>query len=150
MIYIGALFIVGGMLFAAGITDLRSRTVSRGFLLALAVPCIMGLASRGVGGLTDAAGGFGIGLCAIGLSVMSREQIGRGDGIVIAWVGLLLGFQGCLVVVCVASLIMAFASIVILLLRRGNRSTRLAFLPALFAGYLIYLGGGLFGGIVFV
>lgn len=150
MIYIGALIIVGGMLFAAGIMDLKSKTVSRKFLLALALLCTTGLMLQEGPGLMDAAGGFGIGLCAIGLSVMSHGQIGRGDGIVIAWVGLLLGFYGCLVVVCLASFIMAFASVVVLILRRGNRYTRLAFLPALFTGYLIYLSRGLFGGIAFV
>lgn len=150
MVYMGALIVVGGMLFAAGITDLRSRTVSRRFLLVLAILCTVGLMSRGRGGLPDALGGFGIGMCAVGLSVMSRGQIGRGDGIVIAWVGLLLGFHGCLVVVCLASLIMAFASVIVLILKKGSRYTRLAFLPALFTGYLIYLSRGLFGGIAFV
>lgn len=150
MIYMGALIVVGGMLFAAGITDLRSRTVSRRFLLALALFCTIGVIFQGGCRLPDSVGGFGIGLCVIGLSVISRGQIGRGDGIVIALVGLLLGFYGCLVVVCLASLIMALASIVVLVLKKGSRYTRLAFLPALFTGYLIYLGRGLLGGIAFV
>lgn len=150
MMYIGALAIVGIMLFAAGITDLKRKAVSRGFLLALALVCVSGLLFREGPGLTDSAGGFGIGLCATGLSLISRGQIGRGDGIVIAWVGLLLGFRGCLAMVCFASFIMAFASVVVLILKKGGRHTRLAFLPALFTGYLIYLGQGLFGGIAFV
>lgn len=150
MVYIGALIIVGIMLFAAGITDLKSKAVSRRFLLALTLVCTSGLLLRGGPGLTDAAGGFGIGLCVTGLSVISCGQIGRGDGIVIASVGLLLGFRGCLAMVCFASFIMALASVVVLALKKGGRHTRLAFLPALFTGYLIYLGQGLFGGIAFV
>ena len=74
--------------------------------------------------------------------MISREQIGRGDGIVIAVIGLVLGFRRCLAVVSVASLVMCAAAIVVLLFKKGNRRTQLAFLPALFVGYVLCGAGG--------
>ena len=90
----------------------------------------------------DAAGGLAIGLCAIGISMASREQIGRGDGIVIAAVGFVLGVRKCLAVVSTASILMCAAAIIVLIMKKGNRRTRLAFLPALFAGYVVCGMGG--------
>ena len=65
-----------------------------------------------------------------------------GDGIVIAVIGLVLGFRRCLAVVSVASLEMCAAAIVVLLFKKGNRRTQLAFLPALFVGYVLCGAGG--------
>ncbi len=131
----------GLLLFVAGIMDLKSRTVSRGIIVALFVVCLAGVPVKvlisQIFGLWDIAGGALIGLCAVGLSMMGGEQIGRGDGFVIVAIGLILGFRKCLFAVCVASIIMTLVSVIILLLRKGNRNTRLPFLPALFAGYVM-------------
>ncbi len=51
--------------------------------------------------------------------------------------GLALGFTRCLYVVCIASIIMTVVSVFILVLRKGNRTTRVPFIPALFAGYMV-------------
>ena len=47
---------------------------------------------------------------------------------------------GLTIVVCIASLLMSLVAISILLFRRGNRQTRLPFLPAVFAGYVFCAG----------
>ena len=93
-------------------------------------------------GIMDAAGGLAIGLCTIGVSIASREQIGRGDGMVIAMLGFVMGVRKCLAVVGMASVLMCMAAIVVLVMKKGNRRTRLAFLPALFAGYVLCIVGG--------
>lgn len=144
IIYVGILIAVGLLLLIAGIIDLRNKKISHSFILVLAILCFAGIPFQEGYGLLEAAGGFGIGLCAIGLSMVSREQIGRGDGIVIALIGVLLGFHRCLIIVCLASFIMALVSIVVLMLKKGNRHTRLAFIPALFAGYLVYFSQNIF------
>ena len=109
--YIIIAVVIGVLLFVAGVMDLKSKTISRGLILALAVAGLVGalinvFMNKGFG-IWEAVGGVLIGLCAIGLSMISREQIGRGDGLVI------------------------------LILRTGNRNTRLPFIPALFAGYVM-------------
>lgn len=131
----------GILLFAAGIMDLKSKTISRGIILALLIVCLAGAFVKVYinreFGLWEFGGGVLIGLCAIGLSMVSGGQIGRGDGFVIAAIGLIAGFRKCLFAVCMASIIMTFVSVIILMLRKGNRHTRLPFIPALFAGYVM-------------
>ncbi len=133
--------VVGVLLLIAGITDIRKRQISRRLLMLLTLVCIVAVLVRGSFAVM-AAGGMAIGLCVIGISMISREQIGRGDGIVIAVIGLVLGFRRCLAVVSVASLVMCAAAIVVLLFKKGNRRTQLAFLPALFVGYVLCGAGG--------
>ncbi|MFG6320520.1 MAG: prepilin peptidase [Lachnospiraceae bacterium] len=134
--------VVGVLLLIAGITDIRKRQISRRLLMLLTLVCIVAVLVRGSFAVMDAAGGMAIGLCVIGISMISREQIGMGDGIVIAVIGLVLGFRRCLAVVSVASLVMCAAAIVVLLFKKGNRRTQLAFLPALFVGYVLCGAGG--------
>ena len=114
IIYILALILVGIILMAAGIIDLIKKEIGMGFIISLAVICIIGLIFKGNNNLFNTLGGLCIGLCAVGISMASREQIGRGDGMVICAVGALIGFRGCLTMVCFASLIMAAVSIIIL------------------------------------
>lgn len=142
MIYRVLIVTVGVLLLAAGITDIRKRQISRRLLMLLMLVCIAAVLFRGSFAIMDAAGGIAIGFCVIGISMISREQIGRGDGIVIAMIGLVLGFRRCLAAVSVASLLMSAAAIVVLLFKKGNRRTQLAFFPALFVGYVLCGVGG--------
>ncbi len=128
---------IGLALFAAGIVDIRRRQIGRVQLLILLLLCCAVIPFKKEFGARDAVGGMAIGLCAIGVSVATREQIGKGDGIVIAAVGIALGVRKCLLAVFAASFLMCIAAIVVLLFRKGGRQTRLPFLPAIFAGYLL-------------
>lgn len=134
--FFGMTVIIGLLLFVAAVMDLKSRSISRGLIFALMLVSFAGIFVRADFGIWNAAGGALIGLCAVGLSMISKEQIGRGDGLVIAALGLVLGFRECLAAVCLASVIMALVSVVILMLKKGNRNTRLPFIPALFVGYV--------------
>lgn len=128
---------IGILLLAAGITDIRKRQISRRWLILLLLVCCAVIPLKEGGGVVDAVGGLAIGLCAIGVSVATREQIGKGDGIVIAAVGIALGTRRCLLVVFTASFMMAIAAIFVLIFRKGGRQTRLPFLPAIFVGYVL-------------
>lgn len=128
---------IGMLLFTAGIVDIRKRQISRGQILLLLLVCCALVPLKKESGIIDAAGGLAIGLCAVGVSVATREQIGMGDGIVIAAVGIAFGARKCLLIVCTASFMMCAAAILVLLFRKGGRQTRLPFLPAVFAGYLL-------------
>ncbi len=142
IIYHVLIVAVGILLFIAAITDIRKKQINRNFLLLLTLVCLAAVMVRGKLEIMDAAGGVTIGLCVIGISMISREQIGRGDGIVIAIIGLALGFRRCLAVVSAASLLMCAAAIMMLVFKKGNRHTQLAFLPALFVGYVLCGAGG--------
>lgn len=128
---------IGILLLAAGITDMRKRQISRIRLITLLLVCCAVIPLKEESGVVDAVGGLAIGLCAIGVSIATREQIGKGDGIVIAAVGIALGARRCLLVVFTASFMMSILAIFVLIFRKGGRQTRLPFLPAIFAGYVL-------------
>ena len=132
----GITVIIGLLLFVAAVIDLKSRQISRGFIVVLIIVSFTSIFVKDDYGIWNSVGGALIGICAVGLSMISKEQIGRGDGLVIAALGIALGFRECLATVCLASVIMALVSVVVLLLKKGNRKTRLPFIPALFVGYV--------------
>lgn len=128
---------IGLLLLATGIVDIRTRQIGIKQLLLLLLVCCAVIPFKEDFNLLDTAGGASIGLCAVGVSVATREQIGKGDGIVIAAMGIALGARECLCMVFAASFVMCMAAIVVLLMKKGSRQTRLPFLPALFVGYLL-------------
>lgn len=136
-IYKVFMFLIGTLLFVAGIVDIRKRQISRKQILLLLLVCCASLPLKKDFNGLDAMGGLAVGLCAVGVSAATREQIGRGDGIVIAAVGLALGARKCLWLVFMASFIMCAAAVFVLLLKKGGRQTKLPFLPAIFAGYVL-------------
>lgn len=133
------MIIIGIMLFIAGIMDIRSMKISRKYILVLIMVCIVSALTRERIDIFGVVGGILIGLCIMGISMISDGHIGRGDGLVIGALGIALGFRGCLIAVCIASLIMCIVSVVILILKRGNKNTKLPYVPALFVGYLAYM-----------
>ena len=132
----GIAVVIGLLLLVAAVMDLKSKSISRGFLFILMLVSVASIFVRADFDIWNVVGGALIGLCAVGVSMISGEQIGRGDGLVIIALGIVLGFRECLASVCLASLIMALISVVILILKKGNRKTKLPFIPALFVGYV--------------
>lgn len=138
MIYKILVIAIGILLLAAGIADIKRKQISRGMIAVLILVCLAAVPFKIDYSIYDALGGLSIGLCAIGVSVVSREQIGRGDGMVIAAIGIILGTYSCMAVVCAASFLMCVVSIAVLILRKGTKQTRLPFLPAIFVSYSIH------------
>lgn len=128
---------IGLLLFAAGVIDIKNKQISRRMLVALFLACCAILPFRRYFHILDTLGGLAIGLSIIGLSIISKEQIGRGDGMVIAAVGIAFGARRCFLVLSTASFVMCMIAVGVLLLKKGARQTRLAFLPAVFVGYLL-------------
>ena len=135
--FLAIAIIMGVLLLAAAVFDLKSKSVGLRVIAALMFTGFAGAFARENFGVAEALGGLLIGMCAVGISMISKGQIGRGDGLVIMAMGIMLGFRECLGVVCTASVIMAIVSVIVLIWRKGNRDTRLPFIPALFAGYAI-------------
>ena len=135
--FVGMSIIIGLLLFVAAIMDLRCKSISRRLFLVLLFASIVSIFTKTDFEIWNVVGGALMGLCVVGLSMISREQIGKGDGLVITTLGIALGFRDCLAAVCLASMLMALASVLILMLKKGNRNTKLPFLPALFVGYVI-------------
>lgn len=129
--------IVGMLLLIMSIQDIRKCEISNRWIVILAVVC-------GVGGFclrelswVEILSGCSIGLCLLGVSILTQEQIGAGDGLVMAGLGLLMGVIKTLTILSVASLIMALVSIILIITRRGTRKMKLPFLPAISVGYVL-------------
>jgi leader peptidase (prepilin peptidase)/N-methyltransferase len=133
------MILIGIMLFVAGIVDIRKLSISRRYIVLLGAACIAALLTQKSPSLITALSGTLIGMCALGISLIAGEQLGRGDGFVLVAIGLVLGFRGSLVVVSIASIIMCIIAIVMLAFKKGNKKTKLPFIPAIFAGYSIFL-----------
>ena len=82
----------------------------------------------------------GIGLF---LAYVTREQIGYGDGWVIAFIGWLLGIKAVLIYVFLALTAVTAFSIGLLVLQKAKRKTRIPFIPfLLLTGCISTIGGG--------
>ena len=141
-IFIGVLLVVGS------ICDVKSYSLPVWFL-------IVGLLGGIAGGLYqllatdgtrwDLLWGILPGCLSIGLSCVTREQIGYGDGILLLAVGGCLGAEQTLKV-WMAGLLVSFAvSVILLSTHKADRNTRIPFVPCLLVGYFI-IGGGMLCG----
>lgn len=128
--------LIGVILFIAAIIDIKSKKVNIGLVIVLGLFCVFSVILNKNVNIWEISGGIAIGLSMIGLSLITNNQIGKGDGMVIAMLGIALGFRDCLMVMSLASVIMAFLSIVLLIVKKANKKTRLPFIPALFISFV--------------
>lgn len=131
--------IVGILLLVMSIQDIKKREISNRYIVILAMVCICGgLFFEQLSGM-DVLSGCSIGLCLVGISVLTQEQIGIGDGLVVGALGLLMGGIKTITLLSIASLLMAALSIILIMFRRGTRKMKLPFLPAISVGYVLCL-----------
>lgn len=134
MIY---LYVIQGIILAAaGIEDVRKKEIHILYILGMFVVAIISIVINPERNLFSIFGGLSIGLCMIGLSVITEEQIGRGDGLAVSALGLMLGARTGLTMLCMASLFQAVVSVGLLISKKGNKKTKLPFVPAICAGYI--------------
>lgn len=138
--------VTGIILFAASLKDIASKSISKRMIFIMLTVDIVSAAALSI--CTDAGitwwgilGGICIGLCAIGASMITGGHIGLGDGYVIMAIGILTGFTDCLVIVSIASFIMAVGACILIAIKKGSRNTKIAFIPALFVAYLVVIIG---------
>ena len=80
----------------------------------------------------------------VALSLISEGKIGLGDGLLMTVTGLFLGGRQNAFLIMTAMLLSALFSIGYLLSKKGNRKTRFAFVPFMFASFLIRMTAGRF------
>lgn len=93
--------------------------------------------------LPDRLAGAAVGAGVMLLSYITGGKIGMGDGIVLCITGLGLGFWGNMELFCLALMLAAALSIILLILRKANRKKSIPFIPFMLAGYMILLFAGL-------
>lgn len=81
-------------------------------------------------------GGILIGIILLGISYITRQKIGTGDGFLIMILGAYLGFEGIGVVLLYALTLSAIWSGLLLMIKKVNRHYTIAFIPFIFVGYI--------------
>ncbi|MEF2575272.1 MAG: prepilin peptidase [Eisenbergiella sp.] len=73
----------------------------------------------------------------LALNLLTREKVGKGDGIMLLVLGLLLGWRLCLAVLCTACLLTGILAGVGTMAGRLHRGSRLPFAPFLLAAVIL-------------
>ena len=118
--------------------DIRKREIS------IPVTLLFGLAGvvysvRTGRTMTDYLIPLGIGILILGGSVLTRGQVGMGDGWMLLALGCMLRMECYIQMACIGMLLAAAYSGVLMLAFRKNRKTEIPLVPFLLLGY----GGGM-------
>lgn len=93
-------------------------------------------------------GGIGLGLLFVLVSVISREQLGMGDAILLLDCGIFLGFWQLLALIWVASLLAGMTGFVFMFWLKKSKNYRIPFAPYILLGYLVVFAMQQYGGFV--
>ena len=92
-----------GMLGYFSIEDIRRKSVHTAPLIVTAIAGVFLHLYGGRLSIWDLLGGLGIGVVMYGISVASRERVGKGDALVLGVTGIFLGFWNNLLLLWIAS-----------------------------------------------
>lgn len=88
------------------------------------------------------AGGMALGAVFFLGSLLTKEAVGKGDGLLVCAIGAWLGFSQSLRLLFFASILSAAAALFLLLAAKKKRTQRIPFVPFLLGAYLIMLAAG--------
>ena len=133
-----AVILLAGLFVSAWI-DLKQKSVYLPLLAGvgmLGIICHIFLQEKSVWNLLL---GMLIGCALLLVGFLSGEKIGYGDGSVFAMTGVFLGFWENLLLLILASVLSGVAVIVLLFTGRKGKKDQIAFVPFIFAGYVLML-----------
>ena len=115
--------------------DIRKREIS------IPVTLLFGLAGvvysvRTGRTMTDYLIPLGIGILILGGSVLTRGQVGMGDGWLLMALGCMMRMESYIQMACIGMLLAAACSGVLLLVFRKSRKTEIPLVPFLLLGYV--------------
>lgn len=80
------------------------------------------------------------GLVLIIMAFLLKEKIGYGDGLVMMITGMTMGFYKAVNILCIAFLLSAVCSVILLSIKKADRNTKLPFIPFITAAEVIAFG----------
>lgn len=86
--------------------------------------------------ISSLIGGILVGFILLGISYITRQKIGIGDGLIVILLGANLGFEGVVFVLLYALTLSAIWAAVLLIIKKVNRYHTIAFIPFIFIGYI--------------
>ncbi|MBQ3796408.1 MAG: prepilin peptidase [Butyrivibrio sp.] len=125
------------LMFVAATEDLFTKEISLLLPASCGAVSIVYVASqiiRGEGGILEAIASLIPGLIFVFLAFATRESIGYGDGLMMLGFSPVLGFEKTCFCIVVALTLSSILSLFILVLGKGNRNTRISFVPMLAIG----------------
>ncbi len=131
--------VLGAFLGWFSVVDCIKKHVSVWGTVLCAVTGVIMRVSMGNFVFADIFGGMAVGGCMIFVSLLSRQAIGMGDGMVLLAEGIYLGFWDNLMVLFWGMMFSGICSAFLLILKKVKRKTEIPFLPFLFAGYLVVI-----------
>lgn len=127
--------------FILGRADRKTQEIPIGGIIPFGLFCVVGAMLQmqsGTGTFWDIFLGAAVGLSVLLCSILGKEQIGTGDGILLLLLGIFCG-RKVLWVLWLASLTGSAKAIYLLITKKGSKKTRFAFVPALGVGYAVSL-----------
>lgn len=89
--------------------------------------------------ILQTAGGFLVGVILYLLSIISKQAIGSGDGMVLAVTGIVLGFMGNIILLFSSLLAAGLYSGLMLALKKIKKKSSIPFIPFMLVGYDVLL-----------
>ena len=137
-------WIMGIFLIIGSVEDIRKKEISGiylgiFFLSGLAVRSIELIFGNGISPVVSWIAGCAAGAVLAGAAKLTREAIGYGDALTAAVLGVWLGFPALIEILFLALLLSAVYSAWLIFVKSTGRKYKIAFLPFLAAGYLIWL-----------
>lgn len=118
------------------VVDFKKKQVSNVFLLIVSGIVIINYVIFRPITMVSLVGGILIGTVLLGISYITRQKIGVGDGLLIMILGAYLGFEGIGVVLLYALTLSAIWSGLLMIIKKVNRNYTIAFIPFIFVGYV--------------
>lgn len=138
--------IVGVYLALAGFMDWKTQIISWKFSLFFMGIGILAWTFSQAFSWIILAGGILVGICLLGISKVTREALGYGDGIAVAVTGSYLGLWENVELLLGGLFFAAIVSAILLVTRKAGRKTRLPFVPFLFLAHMVLTWIGWRGG----
>ena len=122
-----------------GLLDLRSRKICLPPVFAFFLVGIVISIVQGKEDFILSLAGASLGGIVLLLAFFTKEKIGFGDGFVLLATGVLLGIRLNILMLLLGLFLASLKGIWMLIARRGNRNTKLAFIPFLIPGLTLSL-----------
>lgn len=136
-------FIVGVMMtLLLGIStwlDIKRREVSGKVLICFTIIGIISYVVKCPFSILSMAGGILIGAFVMGVSKLTKGNIGMGDGLLLCVTGVYLGFYRNLELFLTALCAAAIWGMILIVLKKAGRKTELPFVPFMLMAYIIML-----------
>lgn len=128
--------ILGGVLFACAIIDIKSKKISLVVLGITFVWVLIVLPFRKDISCIEGLGGFLVGITLFGINRVTREQIGLGDACLFCIMGVGLGFWDNLNLLLYSLLLAAIFSAGLILIKKVGKRYAIPFVPFVLLGYI--------------